>query len=297
MKSHLSKKEKKNKIQHFLNLYYSNVNNFKINNLPSWISFFAYTLQKEINNDLPKHYRIYGPGEVVLVNFGVSIGQELCGIHFAVVLNRKDSKYNSTLLVVPLSSKYHEDYVSLDRELADSMKYTVVKSHLEIAKKVDSANKDANNFFKALNNFHNSSIKATAKEIELLKSISFLPASNEDYKNNTEVAKKNLQILLNSLSKVKDDKAYPVINKYISILEFISQSTKVYEKIQSNILKANHFFEETKKHDNQTFAAINNIKTISKLRLVSFYDRELVDKIFVSNKSLDKIKKSLESLI
>lgn len=297
MKTNLSNEEKKNKISQFLNLYYSNSNSFKINQLPSWISLFASILQKEVNNDLPKYYRQFAPGEVVLVNFGVSIGQELCGTHFAIVLNKKDNKYNSTLLVVPLSSKYHDDYVSLDRELAERMEETVKKSNKEINRKLDHIQKEGMEYFKLLINFHDSNIKANAEEISFLKSMSLLPASKEDYKNNTEIAQKNVKISRKEMSKIKGDKKYPLLNKYMTIYEISSNLIKKSKKINTQILKVSHFREETKKHNNRSYAAINNIKTISKLRLINFYDRGLVDRILVSEDSLNKIKTSLYNLI
>lgn len=297
MKTNLSNEEKKNKISQFLNLYYSNSNNFKINQLPSWISLFASILRKEVSNDLPKYYKHFVPGEVVLANFGVSIGQELCGTHFAIVLNKKDNKYNSTLLVVPLSSKYHDDYVSLDRELAERMEETVKKSNKEINRKLDYIRKEWIDFVNLLINFNESKIKANAEEISFLKNISFLPASKEDYKNNTKIAQKNVEILMKKMSKIKGDKKYPLINKYMTIYEISSDFTKKSNKINTQIAKVSHFREETKKHNNRSYAAINNIKTISKLRLINFYDRGLVDRILISEDSLNKIKTSLYKLI
>lgn len=297
MKTNLSNEEKKNKISKFLNLYYSNSNSFKINQLPSWISLFASILQKEVSNDLPKYYKHFAPGEVVLANFGVSIGQELCGTHFAIVLNKKDDKYNSTLLVVPLSSKYHDDYVSLDRELPERMEETVKKSNKEINRKLDYLRKEWIVFEDLLTNLNDSKIKANAEEISFLKNISFLPASKEDYKNNTKIAQKNVKILMKKMSKIKGDKKYPLINKYMTIYEISSDFTKKSNKINTQIAKVSHFREETKKHNNRSYAAINNIKTISKLRLINFYDRGLVDRILISEDSLNKIKTSLYKLI
>lgn len=49
-------------------------------------------------------FNLYSLGEVVWVDFGKNIGSELCGPHFAVVIEVNNNPRNDTVVVVPLSS-------------------------------------------------------------------------------------------------------------------------------------------------------------------------------------------------
>lgn len=52
----------------------------------------------------PKYLPIYKKGSIVQVNLGFNIGKEYGGLHYAIVLNSKDTKHNPVLTVLPLSS-------------------------------------------------------------------------------------------------------------------------------------------------------------------------------------------------
>ena len=65
--------------------------NPKFNNLDKWQHFQAMAFKKENNPNIKNRFIKYKRGTVVMVNFGTSIGNELSGNHFAIVLNKKDS--------------------------------------------------------------------------------------------------------------------------------------------------------------------------------------------------------------
>lgn len=50
-------------------------------------------------------WNIYSPGELVWVSFGKNVGSELCGPHFAVIVEQNNHPHNDTVMAVPLSSK------------------------------------------------------------------------------------------------------------------------------------------------------------------------------------------------
>ncbi|HBK5318347.1 TPA: type II toxin-antitoxin system PemK/MazF family toxin, partial [Enterococcus faecium] len=64
-----------------------------------------------------KNYRVYKRGTIVYVDFGVNVGYELSGNHFAIVLNNKDNSKNGVVCVVPISSKKKSNYVSVGKIL------------------------------------------------------------------------------------------------------------------------------------------------------------------------------------
>lgn len=53
----------------------------------------------------PEMNMTYKRGQIVFVNFGFRIGNELGGNHYAIVLDVKNSKANKTITVVPLKSQ------------------------------------------------------------------------------------------------------------------------------------------------------------------------------------------------
>ena len=57
----------------------------------------------------PRQLINYKHGQIVFVNFGFRVGQELGGLHYAIVLDIKNSKSSSTLTVIPLRSKKDKD--------------------------------------------------------------------------------------------------------------------------------------------------------------------------------------------
>ena len=44
-------------------------------------------------------------GDIIKVNLGYNIGNELGGLHYCVVINKFDNPFNGTLNVIPLTSK------------------------------------------------------------------------------------------------------------------------------------------------------------------------------------------------
>lgn len=57
----------------------------------------------------PRQLITYKRGQIVFVNFGFRVGQEIGGLHYAIVLDVKNSKGNTTLTVIPLKSKKDKD--------------------------------------------------------------------------------------------------------------------------------------------------------------------------------------------
>ncbi len=98
--------------------------------LAYWIHDFAVYHDEEKNFDIAKS-GIYSRGDVIKVNLGFNIGNELGGLHYCIVLNKYDNTRNGTLNVVPLTSKkdnkkYDSSHVNLGKEI-----YTVFYQNIE----------------------------------------------------------------------------------------------------------------------------------------------------------------------
>lgn len=58
-------------------------------------------------------YQRYKRGQIVVINFSPSMGSEMRGKHFGIVLTKNDSPNNGVLTVIPLSSKEKPYYLDI----------------------------------------------------------------------------------------------------------------------------------------------------------------------------------------
>lgn len=72
--------------------------------LAYWIADFANYHDEEKSFDCSK-IKTFKRGNIVKVNLGFNVGNELGGLHYCIVLNKNDSPKNGTLNVIPLTSK------------------------------------------------------------------------------------------------------------------------------------------------------------------------------------------------
>ena len=94
--------------------------NPKFNHLEVWEDFQSKSFEQE-NKNLKPRFKKYKRGTIIFVNFGTSIGSELSGNHFAIVLNKDDNPLKGSLTVLPLSSKQKKHYITLGKELIQSI--------------------------------------------------------------------------------------------------------------------------------------------------------------------------------
>lgn len=93
----------------------------KANLLSYWIKNNVDYLKREKTFN-PYYLKKYSRGDIIKVNLGFNIGNEEGGLHYCIVLDKKNAKSYSTLTVVPLtslkpSSKIHNTSVFLGREI------------------------------------------------------------------------------------------------------------------------------------------------------------------------------------
>lgn len=98
--------------------------------LAYWIHDFAVYHDEERTFNIAKS-GIYSRGDVIKVNLGFNIGNELGGLHYCIVLNKYDNTRNGALNVIPLTSrkdnkKYDSSSVNLGKEL-----YNVFQKKIE----------------------------------------------------------------------------------------------------------------------------------------------------------------------
>ena len=104
--------------------------------LANWLQSKSYHLEQEIKRNKPKYFDQYKKGTVIMIDFGVNIGNELSNHHFGIVLNKSDNKLNGVLTVIPLSSKFNKHYLKLDDELFKTITLDLERNASEVTKEI-----------------------------------------------------------------------------------------------------------------------------------------------------------------
>lgn len=122
-----NKNEAINKLNDYLDncIIQDNTHAKKANLLSYWLKdYFRYIEQEETFNS--SYLKEYSKGDIIKVNLGFNVGNEEGGLHYCVVLDKKNAKSYSTLTVIPLSSvknttKINKTSVFLGEEIYNSL--------------------------------------------------------------------------------------------------------------------------------------------------------------------------------
>lgn len=100
-----NKNEAVNKVNQYLDACFllDKKHKKKVNLLSYWLKDYMSYIEQEESFDSSK-LKKYSRGDIIKVNLGFNIGNEEGGLHYCIVLDKKNAKSYSTLTVVPLSS-------------------------------------------------------------------------------------------------------------------------------------------------------------------------------------------------
>ena len=113
--------------------------------LAYWIHDFSEYHDEERTFNIAKS-GMYSRGDVIKVNFGFNIGNELGGLHYCIVLNKYDNTRNGALNVIPLTSrkdnkKYDSSSVNLGKELYNIFQRKIEKEKSKLQQILDELEK------------------------------------------------------------------------------------------------------------------------------------------------------------
>lgn len=266
----------------------------KLYTFPYWIHSYGYWLNREDTNRLPKHYRKFSQGTLVMVDFGTRIGSEMSLPHFAVVLSKKDTIFRKNIIVIPLSSKQHAGYLPLGNLLVEP----VVKL---INQRVTELERRNNGLVHVIKNFPRKShfnIDDAGEEILQKNGIKNLEGtqeiSDENYKSSP------LYKFYTSLSNMdwKENEsltsAYTVLHDNFTGLDKMLTEYHAITKEQDELTKLAH---KLNKYDKDSFADVQNVTSVSKLRVTKFSRYNISENITFNNETILKIKDRLQDFI
>lgn len=232
-----------------------------------WIKDYVQMLNFE-NKFEPTKNIAYKRGNIVKLNFGFNIGSEYGGLHYGIVLDKKNDHNSPVVTVIPLTSikdnsTIHPNSVELGNELYKSLKL-----------KYDTISK---------------ALKDEQQEIlQTIAAVSSL----------VDLAEKTLEN-----SKVKEDfyeleTGLDEVEKYLDTAEKIDALWK--EKQQHNEAQQeylNKIGEEISRMKKGSIALVNQITTVSKIRI--FDPRNLkgvLAGISLSEESMERINQKVKDL-
>lgn len=100
-----NKNEALNKVNKYLDswIVQDKIHAKKANLISYWLKdFFKYIEQEETFDS--SYLKEYSRGDIIKVNLGFNVGNEEGGLHYCIVLDKKNVKSHSTLTVIPLTS-------------------------------------------------------------------------------------------------------------------------------------------------------------------------------------------------
>lgn len=85
------------------------------------------TLLYEIE-EKPKKFKRYSRGTIIKVKFGINLGSEFSGEHFAIVVSKKDTMLCPILHVIPITSKIHKKGFKIGSILYNEKELKILKN-------------------------------------------------------------------------------------------------------------------------------------------------------------------------
>jgi hypothetical protein len=141
----------------------------------------------------PTRFKRYSRGQIVKVKFGVNVGSEFSGNHYAVVISKKDTMINPVLHVIPLTSKKHNYNLRLGKLLYNKEK--IDELYEILAKENDNSNiKKIEACIKYYTNRKEKISYACIKHLKTISKLSICKPINEfDYLNRIKISRELLE--------------------------------------------------------------------------------------------------------
>ncbi|MCK3928168.1 growth inhibitor PemK [Streptococcus suis] len=237
--------------------------------ISQWVESWTKYLKQEKKFN-PRSIPAFKRGSIVYVDLGFNVGTEYGGIHYAIVLNKKDSRNNTLLHILPLTSIKETTDV-------DNLKYYQLSLSNEIHRLLI---QKAQNNIKLITEkkiiFEEKQEKIDQK-IDELKSILKDQVVSEDLNPRFE------EYFENELSNVTSEQ-----QEVDKIVRDMTAQSEYLEKLINKI----------KNLKMGSIALLNQVTTISKLRLLDPINKKsLLTDITLSAETLDIIDDALKNIL
>ena len=227
-------------------------------------------------------------GSIVYADFGFNVGREYGGLHYAIVLNKTDSRSNHLLHVLPLTSVKETTDIS-------NLKYFQFLIGDEVFQLlINKAKRKITELTELYNRF-------SKKDDELHKRAEMVESLIEDNK-------KAFETLKNLPSSDIDDSSIKQILTINKNIDFASdQADKIRQEAEENAILlaelkekleyAKKFILKTENMNKDSIVLLNQVTTISKMRLRDpKNNNSILNSIVLSDDTMDKIDEALKNI-
>lgn len=159
----------------------------RVNIISYWLKDYINYIkeEKEFN---PINLKTYERGDVIKVNLGFNIGSELGGLHYCIVIDKKNNRHSPVVTVLPLSSQksdrvnknavvlgndIYEKMLEKSNELLEKSQNEIEKNKKQLiieTKKLSEANADSDEIYLKTTELNNN-ISEAYKKLELAQKI------------------------------------------------------------------------------------------------------------------------------
>ncbi|MDF7637146.1 type II toxin-antitoxin system PemK/MazF family toxin [Leuconostocaceae bacterium ESL0958] len=299
-----------NKLQPFTDFYFSDNEDFKSKMMPNWIETYGHFLNNELTGR-QKFYPILKQGTIIMINFGINVGEELSGPHFGIVINANDDKRIGKITVLPLTSKYHKGHVRLGKNIVDETLALISTKQAELKEIRNELDRSTGITDNLINNFidtHVTNIDSLSHETMqiLIEAFSIMPSNfSDDFEARTEVHIKNkMQYVRSFLEKISKNPNFESNSELSSfyydmtaLLSSMDISIKQLDIIRYRLSGLENLKRQLVKYNNDSFADIKNMTTVSKTRVNKLSEYDISGNVSISPDSLNKIKENIHSFL
>ncbi len=261
--------------------------NKRSDKIAQWIeNWVKYLKIEQVFN--PRSIQALKRGSIVYADFGFNVGREYGGLHYAIVLNKTDSRSNHLLHVLPLTSVKETTDIS-------NLKYFQFLIGDEVFQLlINKANRKITELTELYDRF-------SKKDDELHEKVVMVESLIKDNK-------RSLEILENLSSSDIDDSSIEQILTINKNIDFASdQAKKIRQEAEENAILlaelnekleyANKFIRKTQNMNKDSIVLLNQVTTISKMRLRDpKNNNSILNSIVLSDDTMDKIDEALKNI-
>ena len=195
--------------------------------------------RKETTNQMSesKKFKYYRRGQIIQVKFEPQTGYEIKGIHYAIVITKRDQPYIGTLTVIPLTSKSGNHLLPIGSCISDSV-------FLELANEKNYYFRLLLNAQKQINEIKNSDYPLQEQSIEEVKQIvkdlnAYSDNINyfDDLENKYKNIKKSSYANIYQITTIDKSKIVNPMN-HLDPIKRIKAPDSVMDKIDKGIIEA-----------------------------------------------------------
>lgn len=224
-------------------------------------------------------YARYKYGQLVMVDFGLNIGNEICGNHFAIVFTNSDSPYSGLITVVPLSSKRGSNRLSLGEFLSKDILLKLNDTQNKLSEQMSSCIEKFKKF--------NSTDGVTFKKI-----IEAMMESGLTFQDETQKIEDFLQA---KIEEICNEEPEGYVDR---ISESIKQLFDETNSIKQNSEKFKSTIEKYSNKNRITYAIVDQVQTISKMRVLKpINEFDPIDELLVDAKLLLQIEQEIVKIL